>query len=71
MAVDFTDYPRTDEYGIVWLNPGVYVASTEGLCFWCKQPTYLVDIDWGGFYCGKDDKAIEEDLRSYAENPGL
>jgi len=42
---------------------GHFSSEQIGECFFCGRKTFRVDIDYGGYYCGLDDEAIEKDLR--------
>ena len=43
------------------------LVTTPGPCFMCKELTYRIDIDFGGYFCNSKqcNRAIEEDLKNY------
>jgi len=47
-------------------NPyALILADVPRPCFFCGRPTFLVDLDYQGPYCGNDDAAIRADLERY------
>lgn len=48
---------------VQWVDNSTFLSKTKGKCFFCGTPTFRVDINYDGYYCGLDDTAIAEDLR--------
>jgi hypothetical protein len=50
------DFPLIDAQGTTWLDPSGFKSTRgNGPCFICERPTRRIDINYGAYFCDRQE----------------